>query len=124
MLPEVTKYKNQYRKDRGWGYELWFQNCQEYCGKLLVIHPGKRGSLHYHLKKKETMLVLAGILTMELIDTQTGVLHKFIIENGDSITIEKGQPHRICNDQDHNLEIIEFSTKHEEEDSLRISKGD
>ena len=34
-----------------WGFELWFANTAEYCGKLLVVEHGKwssEGKFHYH----------------------------------------------------------------------------
>ncbi len=29
---------------KGWGYEKWLVNKEEYCGKLLYFVKGKRGS--------------------------------------------------------------------------------
>lgn len=61
-----------HRQARGWGYELWLENMQEYCGKLLVIEAGKKGSMHYHMKKLETMLLVSGHVTLKLIDSDDG----------------------------------------------------
>jgi hypothetical protein len=33
---------------KGWGFEKWIVNCEEYCGKLLYFVKGKRCSWHYH----------------------------------------------------------------------------
>ena len=38
---------------KGWGWERWIVNCEEYCGKLLFFKGGKRCSWHRHeLKMK------------------------------------------------------------------------
>ena len=39
--------------DKGWGWERWIVNCEEYCGKLLYFEQGKRCSWHYHVLKDE-----------------------------------------------------------------------
>ena len=39
---------------KGWGYEKWICNTEEYCGKLLHIIKGKKCSWHYHTLKDET----------------------------------------------------------------------
>ena len=38
---------------KGWGFEKWIVNCEQYCGKLLYIAKGKKCSWHYHNKKDE-----------------------------------------------------------------------
>ena len=40
--------------DKGWGYEKWIANSDEYCGKLLFIKKNHRCSWHYHILKDET----------------------------------------------------------------------
>ena len=42
---------------KGWGYEKWIVNTDEYCGKLLFFNKGKRCSWHYH-KIKEYYLTV------------------------------------------------------------------
>lgn len=113
-----------HKQDRGWGCEYWIENIPEYCGKVLVINPRKRGSLHFHANKKETMLVIAGTATLRFIDTETAQEYFVELEVGNSLLIPQGQPHQICNNTDAQVEIIEFSTIHEESDSKRIQKGD
>lgn len=114
-----------HKQERGWGREHWIENLPEYCGKILVIDPGKRGSLHFHKNKKETMFVENGILNLRLIDTETAQEYVEILNTGDSILIEPGQPHQIINGSTvSSLILIEFSTFHEENDSKRLQKGD
>ena len=42
---------------KGWGYEHWIVNKEDYCGKLLFFKKGKRCSWHYHKLKDETFHV-------------------------------------------------------------------
>lgn len=111
-----------HKQDRGWGYELWIENLPEYCGKILHIYKDKRGSLHFHLKKLETMLLTSGLVDIRFVDTDTGKEYCVHLCPGDSIKIPRGQPHQIIALEE--SEIIEFSTTHEETDSYRIQKGD
>ena len=34
--------------EKGWGWERWIVNCEEYCGKLLFFEKDKKCSWHYH----------------------------------------------------------------------------
>ncbi len=111
-----------YRHERGWGYELWLANFNEYCGKILHVNRGKKGSLHFHLEKKETMHLDFGEVDLLMIDPETGKEYVVHLHPGDSITIPPGQVHQIIAIEE--SEIIEFSTTHYEEDSKRVKKGD
>ena len=111
-----------FTQKRGWGYEKWIENLPEYCGKILHITEGKRGSLHFHINKMETMLLTMGKVTLRFVDCDTAKEYFVRLEVGDSIRIPRGQPHQIIAEEE--SEIIEFSTMHEEDDSRRIQKGD
>jgi len=117
---EITKPK---RVDKKWGYELWVHNDEEYCGKLLVFPEGGMGfSMHYHIKKKETWYVQEGAFTFEWIDTEEPKLHSTTIIAGQSVVIERGQPHKLTPQVDGSI-IFEVSTEHFDEDSYRIYRG-
>ena len=45
---------------KGWGWEKWIVNCEEYCGKLLFFNKGKRCSWHYHVEKDEVFYLQSG----------------------------------------------------------------
>lgn len=111
-----------YRHERGWGWEYWIENLPDYCGKILHINKGKRGSLHFHVNKLETMLLQSGHVQLRFIDPEKGSEYFVDLFPGDSILIPRGQPHQIIGVEE--SEIIEFSTVHEETDSHRIQKGD
>lgn len=112
-----------YTQSRGWGVEKWIENGAEYCGKLLLLNPNKRCSLHFHVKKLETMYLQKGLVTILFVNTDSGKEYSEQLEPGDSIQIPRYQPHQIIAGPE-GAELFEFSTEHEEEDSYRIRKGD
>ena len=106
--------------EKTWGYELWIHNDSDYCGKLLVFtKQGNKFSMHYHLKKKETWYVQEGGFDFHWIDVENGKRKRKIIKEGDSVLIERGQPHQLTALTD-NSTIVEVSTEHFDEDSYRI----
>src|ERR1043166_7821365 len=110
-----TTKQGTYKKDRGWGYELWIANSPLYCGKLLHIEVGKKTSMHFHMLKTETMYVQSGKARIHYI--LDGITKNIDLEPGESILIEPGQVHRI--EAIEELDLFEFSTLHEESDSYR-----
>jgi mannose-6-phosphate isomerase-like protein (cupin superfamily) len=108
--------------DKGWGREVIFANNTEYCGKLLCFNAGKKFSMHFHIKKKETWYVTKGRFIFSYILTDTGKLMSQFLYQGDTVTIERGEPHQLEALED--SEIFEVSTQHFDDDSYRIYKGD
>ncbi|MHA2045889.1 MAG: cupin domain-containing protein [Candidatus Thorarchaeota archaeon] len=119
---DKTVETKTYRHDRGWGYEVWVENLPDYCGKLLYITKGKRGSMHFHVNKLETMYLEYGQIDIRFIDPDDGKQYTIHLNPGDSIRIPRGQVHQIVGVEESKL--IEFSTLHEENDSYRVVKGD
>ena len=107
---------------KSWGYEKWIYNDKEYCGKLLVF-PKKMShfSMHYHLIKKESWYVQNGSFELTYIDTVNAEIEFLELNVGDSITIERGQPHQLMALEDNSI-ISEVSTEHFDEDSYRITR--
>ena len=108
---------------KGWGFEKWIVNCDEYCGKLLYFVKGKKCSWHYHKIKDEVFYVQTGkikVLFSEQDDIEKA--ESAILEQGDNFHVYKGLRHQMIALQD--TELFEFSTKHFDEDSYRIIKGD
>ena len=58
----MAYFKNARRHfvPKGWGYEDWLVNKDEYCGKLLFIKKNKKFSWHYHKLKDETFYIHTG----------------------------------------------------------------
>ena len=54
--------------------------------------------------------------------TDTGKLMSQFLYQGDTVTIERGEPHQLEALED--SEIFEVSTQHIDDDSYRIYKGD
>lgn len=106
---------------KGWGKEVIFVNNDEYCGKLLCFDKGKKFSMHYHLKKKETWYVSKGAFILIWVDTANGVTYTEYLKVGDVITNERGEPHQLIATED--AEVFEVSTKHYDDDSFRMWKG-
>ncbi len=104
-----------------WGHEVIFVNNDEYCGKLLCFNKGKKCSMHYHLKKKETWYVSKGRFIIVWVDTENGITYTEELKVGDVITNERGEPHQLIALED--AEVFEVSTKHYDEDSFRMWKG-
>jgi len=87
-----------------WGREVWLAVEREYAGKILEVKRGKRLSLQYHKRKKESMFVLEGKALL------TVGKRKVPFSKGDCVTIRPGVVHRI--EALSNVKIIEFSTPH------------
>lgn len=107
--------------NKTWGYEVWVENNEEYCGKELHFErAGGRTSMHFHVKKRETMLCLLGVFDIVYIDT-TDAEERFVqITAGESVEIPRLTPHSIqCVTPG---VIIEFSTTHEDTDSYRVAR--
>ena len=104
--------------DKIWGSEEWIVNTKDYCGKILNLKKGFRGSIHYHKNKHETFYLLEGKVLLELGDE----LKKKILSVGDSVILEPGTKHRFTPLKD--SKIIEFSTHHEDSDTYRDSKSE
>lgn len=98
-----------------WGKEIWIVNNEKYCGKFLHINKGAASSLHYHKVKQETFYALSG---------QTG-LHiagnDYMLNSASRPkTVYPGQKHQIIGLSE-NAVILEISTHHEEEDTVRLT---
>lgn len=108
---------------KGWGFEKWIVNNQEYCGKLLYFVKGKRCSWHYHKLKDETFYVQSGkILLKYHHEDDIAHAHDITLKKGDKFHIYRGLRHQMLALED--TELFEFSTEHFEEDSYRVIKGD
>ncbi len=108
---------------KGWGKEIIFVNNDEYCGKILCFNKDKKFSMHYHLQKKETWYVAKGSFLLHWIETSNGIMHTEYLNLGDVITNERGEPHQVVALEE-DSQLFEVSTKHYDDDSFRMWKGD
>ena len=109
--------------NKGWGYEKWIVNKEEYCGKLLFFNKGKRCSWHYHKLKDEVFYIQSGkIIVKYSTDDDLSRASERILRPGDSFHVFRGLRHQMIALED--TELFEFSTQHFDSDSYRIEKGD
>jgi oxalate decarboxylase/phosphoglucose isomerase-like protein (cupin superfamily) len=121
MRIKKREYEDHNHVKKTWGHETWIENSPLYCGKILFVEKGKHSSMHFHLKKTETMLCIDGSFEMKLIDPEVGEQYSVYLVKGESLLIEPGQLHEIHGLDDVNT-LIEFSTTHEDSDSYRAGK--
>ena len=99
-----------------WGKEYWVANCEEYCGKLLILNKGAESSYHYHKKKKETFYCLKGQVALT-------------IEGKDYMLNPFSRPKTILPEMKHGFRgitkaiILEVSTHHEDFDVYRLTES-
>jgi quercetin dioxygenase-like cupin family protein len=108
---------------KGWGFEKWIINCEEYCGKLLYFVKGKKCSWHYHELKDEVFYVQSGKIQVRYSHKDNiDKANVTILEKGDNFHVSRGLRHQMEALED--TELFEFSTQHFDSDSYRIIKGD
>lgn len=101
-----------------WGYENIIVNTDLYCGKIIHVNVGKRGSFHYHKIKDETFYILNGKVQINYSLTDEFYTDSVILNQGDTFYLPPGLRHQIVGIED--SDIIEFSTKDMDEDSYRV----
>ena len=108
---------------KGWGFEKWIVNSEQYCGKILYFVKGRKCSWHYHKIKDEVFYVQSGKILLKYYDEDDIALaHELILNRGDKFHVYRGLRHQMIALED--TELFEFSTQHFEDDSYRIIKGD
>ena len=113
---------------KGWGFEKWIVNNEEYCGKLLYFVKGKRCSWHYHKLKDEVFYIQSGRILVrysegdKMYEKGQLVANEIILGPGDNFHVYRGLRHQMVALED--TELFEFSTQHFDSDSYRIEKGD
>ena len=109
--------------EKGWGYEKWIVNKEEYCGKLLFFNQGKRCSWHYHVLKDEVFYVQSGKLLIKYSDNDDiDTANELVLNQGESFHVHRGLRHQMLALEE--TELFEFSTEHFDSDSYRVIKGD
>lgn len=87
--------------NRPWGRWEEYLNEPGYRVKRIVVHPGKRLSLQKHEHRREHWVVVQGSGLFTLNDDVRKV------EKGDALYVDLGDVHRLENDGDEYLVIIE-----------------
>lgn len=108
---------------KGWGFEKWIVNNDEYCGKLLYFVKGKKCSWHFHKLKDEVFYIQSGKIKVYYSDCDDlKKATEVVLNPGDNFHVYRGLRHRMEAIED--TELFEFSTTHFDSDSYRIEKGD
>ena len=94
----------QFTENRPWGAFIQFTHDEKSTVKILEVKPGGLLSLQSHNKRAEFWYVIEG--------TPTIVLGNKISKHKprDTIEVSKGQKHRIGNDANKMVKILEIST--------------
>ena len=109
--------------DKGWGWERWIVNKEEYCGKLLFFNKGKRCSWHFHKIKDEVFYLQSGkMMVYYSMNDEIKEANQIILNPGEKFYVPTGLRHQMVALED--SELFEFSTEHFDSDSHRIIKGD
>jgi len=96
--------------------------------KLLHMGQGKKLSRHFHKQKSEYFVCVAGAFKIELWSDQdtttTGEsTNQFTLHEGERFFVPAGLQHRMTGLHQVNT-LLEISSKHYDEDSFRIERGD
>jgi mannose-6-phosphate isomerase-like protein (cupin superfamily) len=102
--------------EKDWGWEKWIVNNDFYCGKILHINVGASTSYHKHIQKLETLFVQSG--TLKVLYGEEDSPSIYYLSEGESMTIYKNIFHKLIAFNEA-VELIEFSTHHEDSDSIR-----
>lgn len=75
------------RHDHIWGYELWIENNEKYCSKLLILNEGFESSWHYHERKDETFIILEGRVSLTY-ENEMNTAQTIILREGEKFRLK------------------------------------
>jgi mannose-6-phosphate isomerase len=79
---------------RDWGAEIIVGETDTYLGKVLVMNPGTRGGLQYHVDKDETFFLYEGRALVRS-DDGHGQLNVIMMLPGQAFHIPPGAVHQV-----------------------------
>ena len=103
--------------ERPWGtYVVLEDEASDHKVKRITVEPGKRLSYQRHARRSEHWFVLSGVATVTL----NGEVHR--VSQFGSVNIPKETNHRVANDGDEALVLIEiqYGDYFGEDDIVRI----
>ena len=102
-MSEEKKFKEEYvkflaefkgeRHNHIWGYELWIENNEKYCNKLLILHEGFESSWHYHERKDETFVILEGQVSLTYANGLDAPAQIIVLNKGNKFRLNPGVVH-------------------------------
>ena len=96
-----------------WGMEELIESNDVYAVKRIHYAPGHRTSLQRHDVKRETLVIIAGAIDIEVGGST------WRMEEGDQVTIQPGQVHRMTGGQPDGGTALEISSP-ELDDLVRL----
>ena len=100
--PNIIEQPN--KTHRPWGHFTEINESAEYKVKKIHVRPGHKLSLQLHKHRSEHWIVIKGTATVINNDKE------FELKCNESTFIPKNTKHRLINNQDTDLEIIEIQT--------------
>src|SRR3989338_1084304 len=88
----LAEFKGE-RHDHLWGYELWIENNEKYCNKLLILHKGFESSWHYHERKDETFVILEGQVSLTYANGPDATSQTLILDKVGKFRLKPGVIH-------------------------------
>ncbi len=108
-----------------WGSETWLNNDEDFCAKLLFLNKGFQCSLHFHPRKREIFICVAGKVKLEVMPFYRNYVDSFdvtktiYLQPYQHFMLEPGIPHRFTAITPTAV-IVEASTKHSDDDVVRL----
>ncbi|MBI4452496.1 cupin domain-containing protein [Candidatus Woesearchaeota archaeon] len=88
----LAEFKGE-RHGHLWGYELWVENNEKYCSKLLILNEGFESSWHYHERKDETFIILEGQISLTYANSLNSPAQTIVLNKGDKFRLKPGVVH-------------------------------
>lgn len=101
-----------------WGYEVWVENNECYCNKLLVLNSGFSSSWHYHERKDETFIILSGEVMLVYAKKDNNNVKIQILKPGNKFRIKPGLIHSFMAVTDQAI-VMEVSTT-DDDDNIKL----
>ena len=121
-INKAVEYFPAQINEKVWGNEVSIGYEPYYTVKLMTITPGYQCSIHSHSFKTESFYLISGKLTVETINTKTGITTITNLTEGfDNITILPNTPHRFYCADDNEVKFIEVSTAEYTDDNNRFA---
>ncbi|MGE5633333.1 MAG: mannose-1-phosphate guanylyltransferase/mannose-6-phosphate isomerase [Caulobacteraceae bacterium] len=96
-------FDDNYKVYRPWGFFEVLNSSPTYMVRRVIVSSKRRLSLHKHQYRSEHWIVVKGTATVTIEDKE------FLLESKHSIDIPTDSLHRLGNDTENDLEIIEIS---------------
>ena len=117
----MNKLKDLKLVQKPWGEECWFALVPgAYLGKIIIVYPGERTSLHYHSYKEETLYVAEGTLVYQI--EEKGEKKEKIFSCGAFVHVPPETKHSLGAPRERKVVLFEVSTCYPE-DSIRVEDG-